>query len=211
MTGITARANQLGFNVEHFILGPHGVRLDRLDTILHTRGIQGLVLLPALGFPDLTALSWHRYTAVYADQFIDRPPPHCVCSDHYRSTIAPLRELYARGYRRPGLFIEIALSERLQFRREGAFLALQKYLPDITEVPTLRLQEVACGGFEPWVKKYNPDVVLGHYPEAMAWMKDCGARFQNHGFVCLNLLRTVGNCVAHALFPEECGECVQIL
>ncbi len=195
--GIAARANDLGFKVERFIVGPNGVKLGRLDTILHTRGIQGLILLPAVGFPDLSELSWHRYTAVYADYFIDHPPLHCVCSDHYRSMVALLHELHARGYRRPGLFMEIALDERLQFRWEGAFLALQKYLPGITEVPALQVREVTRETFTEWFKRYDPDVVMGHFPVAMDWMKACGAKLpKSHGFVCLNSLRTAGDCAA---------------
>lgn len=206
MSGVMARAGELGFNVERFVVGPQGVRLNRLDTILHTRGIQGLILLPASGFPDLSALSWHRYTAVYADYFIDHPPLHCVCSDHYRSMIALLRELHARGYRRPGLFMEISLSERLQFRWEGAFLALQKYLPEITEVPTLRSRNINFETFAPWFRKHDPDVVIGHFPDAMDWMSACGAKLPStHGFVCLNRLRTSGNCACVDLQTAQLG------
>jgi LacI family transcriptional regulator len=195
MNGIAARANDLGFKVERFVVGAQGLTLTRLDTILHTRGIQGLILLPAVGFPDLSALSWNRYTAVYADYFIDHPPLHCVCCDHYRSMIALLHELHARGYRRPGLFMEISLDERLQYRWEGAFLALQKYLPDITQIPALQFQELGRPAFEAWFKKHNPDVVLGHFPEVIEWMRGCGAKLpKTHAFVCLNSLRTMGNC-----------------
>lgn len=195
MAGIADRANDLGFKVERFVVGAQGLTLQRLDTILHTRGIQGLILLPAVGFPDLSELSWSRYTAVYADYFIDHPPLHCVCSDHYRSMIALLYELHARGYRRPGLFMEISLDERLQFRWEGAFLALQKYLPDITEIPALQLREINREAFQAWFRQHNPDVVLGHFPEAMDWMKACGAKLpKTHAFVCLNSLRTSGDC-----------------
>lgn len=119
MKGITERAGELGFKVERFEIGGNGVRINRLDTILHTRGIQALVLLPASGFPDFSSLSWERYTAVYTDYFIDRPPLHCVCSDHYRSMVSLLHHIHGRGYRRPGLFMEIPLDERLQFRWEG--------------------------------------------------------------------------------------------
>ncbi len=206
LTGIAERANHLGFKVERFEIGPQGVRLNRLDTILHTRGIQGLVVLPASGFPDLSSLSWHRYTAVYADYFIDHPSLHCVCSDHYRSMVGLLNELHARGYRRPGLFMEISIDERLQFRWEGAFLALQKYLPGITEVPALRLEKITRPDFESWFRKYNPDVVLGHFPDAITWMKACGARMpKKHAFVCLNSLRTSGNCAALDLQTGELG------
>jgi len=195
MSGISARADDLGFKVERFVVGPEGLTLQRLDTILHTRGIQGLIILPAVGFPDLSALSWNRYTAVYVDYFIDHPPLHCVCLDHYRSMIALLHELHERGFRRPGLFMEISLDERLQFRWEGAFLALQKYLPDITEVPALQLREITREAFQVWFRQHNPDVVLGHFPEAMDWMKASGAKIpKSHAFVCLNSLRTSGDC-----------------
>ena len=204
--GMATRADDLGFKTERFVVSPQGLTLPRLDTILHTRGIQGLILLPALGFPDLSQLSWNRYTAVYADYFIDHPPLHCVCSDHYRSMVALLHSLHARGYRRPGLFMEIALDQRLQYRWEGAFLALQKYLPEITQVPALRFPVLSRSAFQAWFKRYNPDVVMGHFPEAMEWMKACGAKLpKTHAFVCLNALRTTGNCAAVDLQPSQLG------
>ena len=206
LSGVSARANELGFKVERFVVGAAGVRLSRIDTILHTRGIQGLVLLPASGFPDLMALSWNRYTAVYTDYFIDHPPLHCVCSDHYRSMVSLLRELHSRGYRRPGLFMEVSLDERLQFRWEGAFLALQKYLPNLIEVPPLLLTQFTRAAFEQWFQEYAPDVVLGHFPEAISWMKGCGAKLgKTHGFVCLNSLRTDGQCAALDLRTHQLG------
>lgn len=201
--GIHRRAGELGFKVEDFEVGPEHLRLSRLDSILHARGIQGLVILPAAGSPDFTELTWSRYTAVYADYLIEHPPLHCVCSDHYRSMVSLLQELHARGYRRPGLFMEIPIDERLQFRWEGAFLAMQKYLPDITEVPPLRSSPVTREQFETWFKRYQPDVVLGHFPIAKEWMAACGARIpETHAFVCLNLLRTAGDCAALE-FPAE--------
>jgi LacI family transcriptional regulator len=206
LSGISERANTLGFKVERFEIGTQGVRLNRLDTILHTRGIQALVVLPASGFPDLSSLNWKRYTAVYTDYFIDHPPLHCVCSDHYRSMISLLQELHARGYRRPGLFMDIQLDERLQFRWEGAFLALQKYLPKTTAIPAMRLREITRTDFEAWFKKYDPDVVLGHFPEAMTWMKACGARIpKTHAFVCLNSLRATDACAALDLQTPQLG------
>ena len=206
LAGVSERAEALGFKVERFELSPTGLKISRLDTILQARGIHAMVILPASGFPDLSNMHWQQYTAVYIDYFIDHPPLHCVCSDHYRSMIALLQQLYNRGFRRPGLFMEITHDERLHFRWEGAFLALQKYLPKITAVPALRLQSVTKEGFEAWFKKYDPDVVLGHLPVAMDWMKGCGARIpETHSFVCLNSLRTEGNCAALDLQASHLG------
>lgn len=195
--GVSAKAEQLGFKVDRFQIGATGLKLSRLDSILQTRGINGLIVLPAAGFPDLTGLSWSRYTAVYVDYFVDSPPMHCVCSDHYRSMIGLLRELHARGFRRPGLFIEQSLDERLHFRWEGAFLALQHYVPEISKVPILRPERVTPEVFQQWFEEYQPDVVLGHFPDAVGWMKRSGAKIpRTHSFVCLNSLRTQGECAA---------------
>jgi LacI family transcriptional regulator len=206
LAGIAERANELGFKLERFQIGPHGLRINRLDTVLHARGLQALVLLPASGFPDFSGLSWTRYTAVYADYFIDSPPLHCICSDHYRSMIALLQELHARGYRRPGLFMEHHLDHRLQFRWEGAFLAMQSCQPGMEAVPPLHVESLSRESFDAWFKRHNPDVVLGHYPEAMAWMRAAGADIPGtHGFVCLNALRTEGDCAALDLQAHELG------
>jgi LacI family transcriptional regulator len=206
LTGISDRAAELGFKLERFQIGPEGLRINRLDSVLHARGIQAMVILPASGFPDLSGLTWNRYTAVYADYFIDSPPLHCVCSDHYRSMVALLQECRARGYRRPGLFMDIHLDERLQFRWEGAYLAMQTALPGITAVPPLRLSNVTRADFEAWFKKYDPDLVLGHFAEAMSWMKACGAKLPDtHGFVCLNSLRSQDDCAALDLQTYQLG------
>ena len=206
LAGIAERASALAFKVDRFEIGPAGLRLSRLDAILQARGIHAMVILPALGFPDLAGLNWQRYTAVYVDYLIDNPPLHCVCSDHYHSMISLLQELYRRGYRRPGLFMEITHDERLHFRWEGAFLALQKYLPNITAVPALRLQTVTRDRFVPWFRKYHPDVVLGHVPAAMGWMRECGARIpETNAFVCLNSLRTGNDCAALDLQAPHLG------
>ena len=194
---VCAKSEQLGFKVDRFQLGATGLKFSRLDSILEARGINGLVVLPVAGEPDLSGLTWSRYTAVYVDYFIDRPAIHCVCSDHYRSMVMLLRELHARGFRRPGLFIEHSLDERLHYRWEGAFLAQVHYLPDVVQVPILHTEAVTFSEFRAWFEKYNPDVVLGHFPEAIDWMKRCGAAIpRTHSFVCLNSLRTDGNCAA---------------
>jgi LacI family transcriptional regulator len=207
MKGIVKRAGELGFKVEKFEIKPDGIRLERLDTILHTRGIQALVILPAIGFPDFSALDWSRYTGVYIDYFIDQPPLHCVCSDHYRSMVALLQRLHQLGYRKPGLFIDIQLDERLQFRWEGAFVALQKYLPEITEVPPLRLESPRRQEFCDWFQKHQPDVVVGHEYQAMSWMRELGAKIpETHGFVCLNSLRAPKECASLDLQTAELGE-----
>lgn len=206
MEGIVARAAKLGFKAERFVLGPLGLRPQRLDAILLARQIQGVLLLPASGFPDLAELNWERYAAVYVDYHIDHPPLHCVCSDHYRSMAALMQSLHLRGYRRPGLIMETAIDSRLHYRWEGAFLALQQTLPNVHPVPILRRDSISGSDFAQWFNQHQPDVVIGHPIEAMDWLRACGAKLgETHGFVCLNSLRTNGECAAVDFQPKLLG------
>ncbi|MFM7750088.1 MAG: LacI family DNA-binding transcriptional regulator [Opitutaceae bacterium] len=99
VAGISARAGELGFKLEQFNVGAGELSVSRLDSILHTRGITGLVLLPAWSEPDLSALDWSRLAGVYTDYIIERPRLHTVCSDQYRSLLAALHQLREMGYR----------------------------------------------------------------------------------------------------------------
>lgn len=207
LRGVTEKAGQLGFKVETFQVGHTSLKLNRLDSILRARGINGLIVLPASGFPDLSEIDWSRYAAVYVDYFIGSPAIHCVCLDHYRSMVQLLQTLHERGYRRPGLFMETSIDARLHYRWEGAFLALQQALPDNGNLPILRMPKMETSLFQEWFREHQPDVVLGHFPDAIGWMERCGAKLPHqHGFVCLNSLRTEpGQCAALDFQAPELG------
>lgn len=56
------------------------------------------------------------------------------------------------------------------------------------------------------VSVHRPDVVVGHHAEAIAWMRDCGARVPaTHGFFCLNLHMQARPCAGLDLQPRMLG------
>ena len=204
--GATERAAELGFKVSHFVVGRRGVPLHRLDTILQSRGIQGVILLPVWGDPNFSKLDWTRYAGVYTEYVVERPALQSVCSDHYRSMMTVLSRLYALGYRRPGLFLPRHYDERLQYRWSGAFLAYHQYHRERTPAPLLMRDEINRREFSAWFLRHRPDVVIGHLTEALAWMRACGARIpQTHGFFCLNTHRPHPPCAALDLQPRLIG------
>ncbi|MBL9202049.1 MAG: LacI family DNA-binding transcriptional regulator [Opitutaceae bacterium] len=208
VTGAEARAAELGFKVERFPVGVSGVTVPRLDSILQSRGINGLLLLPAWSDPDLSALDWTRFAGVYTDYIIERPALHSVCSDHYRSMLAALQRLQARGYRRPGLQLQRHHDERLQFRWGAAFRAFQETHRDIDRVPPLIVDQFTQEGFAKWFRRHEPDVVLSHASETIGWMEQCGARVPaTHGFLCLNVLTSSHPCAGLDLQPRLLGKC----
>lgn len=203
MVGANARAMELGFKLEEFVVGQVGLTVPRLDSILQSRGIHGVILLPEWNAPDWSKLSWSHYAGIYADHGIERPPLHCVCCDHYRSMMAALARLTSLGYKRPGLFLQQHQDERLQDRFSAAFNSFKLIPP---RVPPLIVQELRRDEFAAWFRKFQPDVVLGHYTYILDWMEDCGARVPStHGFLCLNELYKTRPCAGLDQQPREIG------
>jgi LacI family transcriptional regulator len=189
--GARERAAQLGYKIEVFTVGEHYLPLRRLESILQARGITGLMLMPAWKTPDYHELNWSHYAGVYADYLIVDPPLHSICPDHFRAMTDVLTRLNRKGYRRPGLFIRRRHNERVHHRWEAALLVAQHHAPDVRPVPSLIVDEVTRSNFVAWFKRHNPDVVIGHDAEAVAWMRACGARIPTtHGFFGLNIIVT---------------------
>lgn len=206
VVGAAARADELGFKVENFVMGRDGLSVLRLDSVLQSRGIHGVLLLPAWYDPDLSKLDWSRYAGVYTDYIIERPALHSVCSDHYRAMMAALTRLTALGYRRPGLALHRHNDERLQHRWSGAFRAFQENHPGVESVPPLMAASLEREEFTRWFRQARPDVVLSHNTEVIDWMEGCGASVPGtHGFVSLNLVMRTRPCTGLDLQPHLLG------
>lgn len=206
LQGGRARAVELGFKLEEFIVGAEGMSISRVDDILQSRGINGVLLLPSWFAPDWSGLDWSRYAAIYTDYVIERPPLHSVCCNHYRSMLSILAILMARGYRRPGLYIERGRDERTQRRFSAAFRSFQESDRAIERVPPLIVEGRDQKEFTAWFRKYNPDVVLAHFTELLDWMEASGARVPaTHGFVSLNLLYRARPCAGLDQQPRQLG------
>lgn len=188
LRGAAERADHLGFKLERFLVGSPGVSVHRLDTILRSRGISGVMIMPAWGRPDFRTLDWSHYAGVYVDYLIDRPALHSICPDHPRAMVTALEHLRALGYRRPGLVLLEQDSIRVQHRWAAAYLAQLTLNKGLELIPPLMLPQLDESLFAKWFRQHKPDVVLGHRTEFVSWMTGCGARVpETHGFCCLNI------------------------
>ena len=204
--GINGRAASLGFKTEEFVVGRDGLTVNRLNSILLSRGIHGLLFLPTWNVWDWSQLDWARYAAVYADYNISQPAVHCVCCDHYRSMMAALGRLAALGYRRPGLFIEEGRDQRIHHRMGAAFRAFQEKHVEIDAIPLAVAPRFRREEFVTWFRRFQPDVVLCHFTEVIGWMEELGAKVPaQHGFLSLNLVYKQRPCAGLDLQPRELG------
>ncbi|MCR6630477.1 MAG: LacI family transcriptional regulator [Magnetospirillum sp.] len=101
--GAKAKARELGFNLEHFWLGEPGMTQERLDQILNTRGINGVVIASHMREMDRALqLDWSRFSAVKIDYFPHEPKLHNVTNNQCDVIRLAMQRLIAGGYRRIG-------------------------------------------------------------------------------------------------------------
>lgn len=205
--GAIARAADLGFKAELFTMGAEkSVSIKRLDTILQSRGIRGVFLLPIQISPQLTGLDWSKYAGIYSDYIIDKPALDTICSNHYRSMLIVMQRLHELGYRKPGLVLRKAHDERLLYRWEAAFSSHQAHHRFFESTPTLIEQELGPRNFTQWFQEAAPDVVLCHDAIVTKWMTEAGARVpETHGFCCLNTAANLEESAGLDLRPELIG------
>jgi DNA-binding LacI/PurR family transcriptional regulator len=164
------------------------------------------LLLPSWNAPDWSGLDWSRYAGVYTDYNVGEPGLHCVCCNHYRSMMLTLARLAARGYRRPGIFLEQGRNVRIHHRWSAAFHAFQESQSKAAPVPPLFAPELRREEFLRWFRRHEPDVVISHSTDTIGWMESAGARVPaTHGFVCLNLLYKTRPCAGLDQQPRELG------
>jgi LacI family transcriptional regulator len=188
LEGATDRGQELGFKLEHFVVGRNRLSVRRLDTILQSRGIRGVLIMPAWDRPDFRQLDWSRLAGVYADYLMEMPSLASVCPDHPRGMELAMGRLLELGCRRPGLVLIEQESNRLHDRWLAAFLAYLHRHPTLQQLPPLIAPTLNAEVFKRWFRRHRPDVVLGHRAEMIGWMQDCGAQVPaTHGFCCLNI------------------------
>ncbi len=161
LKGAEKMAEELGYRLEEFALAE--LRAERLDTILKTRSIRGLLLSPGdYSHPvDWGAFPWKDYAAVRLGRSENAPLTHFVTSAQSTNAVIALDAIWAKGYKRIGL---VTRHRRRRLFGAGFFWG-QYPLPEEQQVPLLaipweRSVEEKEDLFKTWFSRYRPDAVL---------------------------------------------------
>ncbi|HEY0945321.1 MAG TPA: LacI family DNA-binding transcriptional regulator [Opitutaceae bacterium] len=160
--GAMERATARGYRGQEFWLNEPGMTGERFSNMLHTRGIQGLLISPAADGAAPPQLDWSRFASVG----ISVPQPSLnlatVCNDHYFSSLQVVRECHRRGYRRPGLVMLRGHNERFQGRWTAGYLVARTFLSDLASIPPLLIESwKETARILKWIRRERIDVLVG--------------------------------------------------
>lgn len=206
VAGARERARQLGFQVELFWLGDKSPALNRkrLAQVLQARGITGVVLLPFNTAQDLSDFDFSRLSVVQMDHCLLAPRLHTVLPEHYMSMRSALAELCQRGYRRIGLCLEERKDVRLRYKWTAGFESVSRDHPRGVTVPPLLRSELTPENVRGWFRRHRPDVIVGHLPAIIDWIRAANPREAREiGFFNLNLTESTRPCAGFDLGPRR--------
>lgn len=146
--------------------------MRRLDTILRTRNVSGLLFPPVREQPaGLHELGLARFPFVRFGYSLQGVPGHVVSSDQLGDALLAFERMRAAGYARVG-FVTYGKS----FTRFAAGVAIgQLNLPASECVPSLVLPPVDSDGrLAAWLKAHRPDAILSDIPTIRSLLRGLG-------------------------------------
>lgn len=159
-------ATEAGWSVDTFRAARTGMPLSRIGDIFRARGIRAVVFGPTREIPDGSGFDWAAFSICTLGAVWSETRLHTVAPDYAQGMAEAVKELAARGFRRPGLAIS---QEALDI---GGRRLLAGYLDAaaLTGIPPLEpliAPQSDHQAFLAWEARWVPDSLITDAP-AMA-------------------------------------------
>jgi DNA-binding LacI/PurR family transcriptional regulator len=152
------RCREMGYSIDAITVSPGQMLPRRLTTVLRSRGIQGILILPMISSRDCsTLLDWNQFSVVAATYTAQNLDVNRVIPHHLHNVYLALNELEKRGFKRIGLITEPGDHERVSYVYWAA-LALHQQRGQSAPIPISQFERPE--GFLNWYRSYEPDALL---------------------------------------------------
>lgn len=205
--GITARASQLGYNIEHFWIDLKKMDARRTTQILRARNISGLIIAP-IKVPSMLPLQWQWFACVSLTFSLQSTDMHVISNNHLHTFRLAWRSLLERGYRRPALVVDRVSDERVLHVWSTVALGEVSRMPVGCRVRPYVPEVLQKDGFTRWFRRYRPDAIVTISPHLniLEWLRQEGCRVPAEvGFANLDCEEPVGGASGVYQLPEVIG------
>lgn len=160
--GAARRAHELGYRLEEFDCSARGMTPGRLRSIFLARNIHAIIVAPLPGRSTAIDFDLGSFACVGLGSGFRDPAFEYVSNDQFQSIVLATRKALKLGYRRIGLVVSRATSERLGGRWLAGFLLVQKEVPSSMRLPPLMPEsaEETALLLPAWMQRHRPDAII---------------------------------------------------
>ena len=215
LQGAKRRSEGLGFDFDFLEFDLAYYSSDRIQQVLKSRGVSGLVLGP-LRFSNMNLnLDWSNFAVAsigVSDSLGNIPS---VFYDNFRCMQDVLDYLTHRGYRRIGFITDSENEMRGGHMWNAGFLEYQdRVIEKENAVPMLRIPKPELlferSDFESmhrWYRQHKPDVIITFRSQILDYFQTLGYKVpQDFGYMVLNWSSQTDGCSGYRQCHEEMAE-----
>jgi LacI family transcriptional regulator len=131
---------------------------------------------------------WHSFISVGCSLGYYQPPINFVVSDFHHAMERAWREAVQAGHRRIGVALLEELAAVDLFDKVSAALFCQSRLyPELEPIPVQHFPLKDRSAFQAWLRKHQPEVVIGFNDTVHWWMRDAALRVpQDAAFISVD-------------------------
>jgi LacI family transcriptional regulator len=178
--GVLERSKNLGYGVEEFWLQKPDLRPQRLQQILETRGIRGIILIGVLGLDLIKDKSFSDFFNEFACSVIGKAhlnnQMNCSTNDQYLTARRAARKVLQLGYKRPMLLVPKEDDTVLEDKFSAGFYSAVRALPKTDRLEEVPLDLEHMDRAVRLIKKHRPDVVITNREALYDSIKEAGIK-----------------------------------
>lgn len=183
--GVTARAEEWGYNVEEYYIKAPGMTAAKLSRILKKRQIQGVIVGALPIMRGHLSLRWEWFASIAHGYSLYKPNLHRVSSNHIVSMLITLRKLKKHGYKRPG-FVSMIGAEA---RHSTIFSSIYTHNANLMfrqALPILLAKDPQDPLIKKWIAENKPDVIIALSKYVLDYLREAKIRIpEDIGFVSM--------------------------
>ena len=186
-----AQAAALGYNLESIWAKAPGMTADRLERILISRGIHGIVVPPPglRADSNLREMKWDAFAIVSMDGAVGLDGWNTVRQHDGHNMRVAIRQLKSRGYRRIGLAVPRVTNLGSELSIEAHYLQYMHHEAEESRVCPFIFRSL--DSFEPvcqWVLSEKPDAIICCDQRFLGYVEAMGLRVpEDIGLAHLNV------------------------
>jgi len=165
--GAEQAAQKAGYRLEEFRQQGE-ITPRRLDQILSSRGINGLLLPPHTYPPDWTGFPWEKYSVVKFGRSLQDPAAHVVTSNQVGNTLLAYRKIRERGYERIGFVTDEQRAMESSTMFMAGYLFAQREHGMQENIPILDVKahclHTCLPEIHAWIEQHALDAVITDLP-----------------------------------------------
>lgn len=165
--GAKKMAEEKGYSLEVIRLADYGNDVSRLNLVLSTRNVQGIVVGPSLEHHEIEGIDWDAYAVVAIGHGLQSPVVHRVAEDDCLGVQMAFEACLELGYRRIALGFTGPHAKKRRELWMGAFLCeQQKSLAESERIPVFQADGFADSvTLSLWVDRHEPEILLSDEPD----------------------------------------------